>query len=243
MSVQPTDRGRTRVTRYDITPSPTCPTCPCANIATDSRLAGVQRVHVSNQKMRSFGPTPTKTTTPLVDRWGRLDAAINSNELRRPTITSEVGQGGERLDEATTDALALAFWLPRPPDNANSRGSSKAANRVKRDYWKELSRRLDARYHMPPVPAAPLPRARLTATYYYPNHRGWLDSDNAMRRLKPVADWLVGNGFLVNDTPAHLEWTVPTQVVDEDKSAPALCSVLLVLSPAPDPPSPRTGCH
>jgi hypothetical protein len=125
----------------------------------------------------------------------------------------------------------ITLWIPRPPDNANARGHSRQANRVKKAYWDELNRRLAARYHFPSPPAVPMQRARIVATYYYANHRHWLDSDNAMRRLKPVADWLVGNGYLAGDTPAHLEWTIPWQVIDEDGSVPDLCSVHITLTP------------
>jgi hypothetical protein len=125
----------------------------------------------------------------------------------------------------------LTFWIPRPPDNANARGSSRKANRVKKEYWDELNRRLAVRYHFPAPPAVPWARARIEATYYYANHRHWLDSDNAMRRLKPVADWLVTRGYLAGDTAKHLEWSVPWQVINEDDSVPPMCSVRITLRP------------
>lgn len=121
----------------------------------------------------------------------------------------------------------ITLWVPRPPDNANARGHSKALNREKKKFWDELTRRMHTRYHVPPAPDVPFARARIEATYLYPDYRYWLDSDNAMRRLKPLADWLVGNGYIAGDTPNKLEWTVPRQDVGK---TPELCSVRITLT-------------
>jgi hypothetical protein len=131
----------------------------------------------------------------------------------------------------------LTFWIPRPPDNANARGHSRVLNREKKKYWRELERRLHTNYFMPDPPPLPLARARIEATYHHINRNWMLDTDNAVRRLKPVVDFLVGWQFLVDDTPDHLEWTIPQQVIGV-QTVPLLCSVRVVLIQQP-PRHPR----
>lgn len=125
---------------------------------------------------------------------------------------------------------ALTLWLPKPPDNANARHAWRKATTLKKQYWDELSSRLRIGYHMPKAPARPIPKARLEATYYHAANR-FLDTDNAVRRLKPAIDWLVGNDYLVADDPAHLVWTIPEQIHDKPRTAPPLCTVRLRLIP------------
>lgn len=54
------------------------------------------------------------------------------------------------------------------------------------------------------------------------------DLDNLLARLKPTVDWLVYAGYVVDDTPKHLEWVgMPTQRVSR-KNTP---EVEIVLTP------------
>ena len=121
------------------------------------------------------------------------------------------------------------MWLPKPPDNANARHHWRKATTLKKRFWDELTARQRIGYHMPPVPAQPLERATITATYYHAARR-FLDTDNAIRRLKPAVDYLVTAGYLAGDDPAHLVWTIPEQVVDRT-TPPPLCTVRLTLTP------------
>lgn len=107
-------------------------------------------------------------------------------------------------------------------------------NRAKRAFWAELDQRAATRFHFPPPPALPLTRAVVTAEYFHPSRRHLLDTDNAIRRLKPAVDWLVRNAYLAGDRAEQLGWTIPTQVVlvpgASTPSLPDLCSVRLTLT-------------
>jgi hypothetical protein len=124
----------------------------------------------------------------------------------------------------------IELWFPKPPDNANARHAWRKALTLKQSYWRELDGRRHMGYHCPAPPAQPIPRARLEVRYYHPAKR-LLDVDNAIRRLKPALDWLVTNGYLAGDDPAHLEWTIPEQIIDRQKEAPPLCTVRVRLIP------------
>lgn len=44
-----------------------------------------------------------------------------------------------------------------------------------------------------------------------------MDDDNAMRRLKPLLDWLVGHGYLSGDSRKQIKWVgIPDQVIDRE---------------------------
>ena len=123
----------------------------------------------------------------------------------------------------------LVLWLPKPPDNANARLHWAAANRLKRRYQGELTTRRQAKL-IPPPPPEPLARVTIEIEWHYPNRRHRLDDDNAIRRLKPAADWLVRHGYLVNDTADCVTWTKPEHVIGA--STPPLSTVRLTLLPA-----------
>lgn len=133
------------------------------------------------------------------------------------------------LNRITAD---LVLWIPRPPDNANARGHWAKADRVRRTYQHELSKRLSARL-LPPPPDRPSERVRISAIWYYqPPESRSLDEDNAQRRLKPAIDWLVRYGYLPDDNAAHVTWGPMTQLLDRPPAdAPPLASVRLTLTP------------
>jgi hypothetical protein len=91
-------------------------------------------------------------------------------------------------------------------------------------HWSTLHRQderyrdvLDALARMgafPAPPPAPYSRVRIRVTIY-----PWaiMDADNAVARAKAAIDWIVRVGYVVDDTPAHLEWSgMPDQVVDRE---------------------------
>lgn len=124
----------------------------------------------------------------------------------------------------------IELWLPKPPDNANARHAWRKALSLKKHYWHQLDARLAIRYHFPPPPTHPIEKARIEVSFFHSAKR-FLDTENAMRRLKPAVDWLVGNGYLAGDDPAHLEWTIPVQIHDKPRTAPPLCTVRVRLIP------------
>ncbi len=99
----------------------------------------------------------------------------------------------------------MKIVLPLPPNIANSRMHWRVKNRERRAYMDLCS--VFADFDEPDLVRKV---TAITATIY---HTHTMDQDNAMARLKWPVDWMVRNGFLVDDDPDHLVWTgVPTQV-------------------------------
>lgn len=127
----------------------------------------------------------------------------------------------------------LVLWIPRPPDNANNRGHWSHATKEKRALHRELDTRLQARL-IPKPPASPFSSASLTSEWFATGRQQLLDPDNAIRRLKPVIDWLVQEGYLAGDTPKELGLTMPVQRrADPPADAPPLSSVRITITPVP----------
>jgi hypothetical protein len=125
----------------------------------------------------------------------------------------------------------IVLWIPRPPDNANSRAHYGAALVVKRRYLRELDTRLAAKL-LPAPPATPLSNATLQSHWFIEGRHRFLDQDNAIRRLKPVIDWLVAVDYLAGDTPAELQLVPPVQMRQHlPNDAPPLTSVRITLTP------------
>lgn len=128
---------------------------------------------------------------------------------------------------------ALELWIPRPPDNANNRGHWSHATKEKRALHVELDTRVQARL-IPNPPATPFASISLSSEWFTTGRQQTLDPDNAIRRLKPVIDWLVKRGYLAGDTPKEVSLTMPVQRrADPPKDAPPLSSVRLTLTPVP----------
>lgn len=123
----------------------------------------------------------------------------------------------------------LTLWLPAPPDNANDRDHWAAKNRKKKAYTRELDTRALTRVGIPPAPAKPLASVEILIEWHYPDGRWHLDPDNAIRRLKPAADWLVKNGYLAGDTSEHVRWLPVVSHVGVP--TPPLSTVRLTIRP------------
>lgn len=99
---------------------------------------------------------------------------------------------------------SLTLWFPKPPDNANARNKHWAAgHKAMTAYKRELYVRTVAKL-LPPPPATPWLRSEVEIAWHYPNRRHLLDEDNAIRRLKPVFDFLREGGYIAGDTSGHL---------------------------------------
>lgn len=124
----------------------------------------------------------------------------------------------------------IDLWIPRPPDNANNRAHWGTANREKRRYVEQLDERVA--YGLIPAPKEkPIGHARIDVTWFVSGRKRMLDTDNAIRRLKPFVDWLVSRGYIAGDTPLELVWGPVEQVKRmPPEDAPPLSSVLVRLS-------------
>lgn len=103
------------------------------------------------------------------------------------------------------------------------------ANRQKKAFWRELDKRCAACWGVPKPPAKPLERA-IAHAHWYAERAQWApDKENITRRLKPAIDWLVTNGYLVNDSHDRLSWADHNVTVGPPPHE--LCTVVLTLTP------------
>ena len=105
----------------------------------------------------------------------------------------------------------MKIRLPLPPNMANSRMHWRVKQKRRKEYELLCDVQPASHFPGPGVYTFPLPKARIRATLYVWSE---MDGDNLMARLKWPVDWLVKNGYLVDDSPRHLEWEMPKQVVD-----------------------------
>lgn len=105
----------------------------------------------------------------------------------------------------------LTLTLPMPPNIGNgSHGHWRTRHRQKTQYWAQLTALFMAR-QIPDPPATPILPAALWATFYVGAR---MDTDNLFRRAKWPIDWLVRNGYVVDDRDDRLVWQeLPKQVV------------------------------
>lgn len=109
----------------------------------------------------------------------------------------------------------MRLVLPLPPNAANSRRHWRVALKDKKAYWGVLDAMWVARMIPPPTRNLLDGPARISVTYYIWNP---MDDDNAMARLKPLIDWLVGAGYLPGDSRKVLKWAgIPEQVIDRKR--------------------------
>ena len=126
-------------------------------------------------------------------------------------------------------AMTLTFHLPKPPDNANGRKHWAVALKEKKRLWQELDARRYARmFPLPPLVAPEM--VELAITWRAPRSQHWPDPDNAIRRMKPVVDWLVSHGYLAGDTAEHVRWVQPKYEKHDAKHAAS--PVMLTLTAA-----------
>jgi len=126
--------------------------------------------------------------------------------------------------------MTLTLFIPRPPDIANGRKHWAAVARDKRALWNQLTVRAQTRHGFPTKPATPIAHASIGVTWHYllPQHKP--DPDNVIRRMKPVLDWLVMNGWLAGDSSEHVTLSTPV-FVKGTAGMPKLTSVELTLTP------------
>lgn len=116
----------------------------------------------------------------------------------------------------------LVFRFPMPENIANRRGHWSANYRA----GKALAATCDMLQFgavLPPPPPTPWAKATVTArlTLYNP-----MDDDNAVARCKPLLDWLVTRGYLVDDRRKCLRWgAMPEQRISR-KNEPEIEIVL-----------------
>lgn len=129
--------------------------------------------------------------------------------------------------------VPLVLWAPLPPDNANGRGHWSAFHRARKAYVTQLGVRRMAG-HIPRPPAECPARARIDVLRLLSGRDRVCDTDNLVRRCKPLVDWLVRGGYLAGDDPAHLAWGAVEQTTDapdDDRPRPPLASVRITLTP------------
>jgi hypothetical protein len=108
---------------------------------------------------------------------------------------------------------ALTLTLPMPPNMANARMHWRVKQNAKTEYWA----RLNLLHAAGVIARAPYPTPERAEIHVRMHVGGQMDHDNAMARLKWLLDWLVGNRYLRDDSPRHLEWAgFPEQVVKKD---------------------------
>ena len=98
----------------------------------------------------------------------------------------------------------MRLVLPLPPNLANKAfGHWAKKHRARRAYGLRCWAWYGDAGHEPKRPQQPFKRARIAAKLYT-----WapMDADNLEARLKWTQDWLVEAGFIVDDSPAVLEW-------------------------------------
>lgn len=97
--------------------------------------------------------------------------------------------------------MKCAFTIPEPTPSVNRlHGYHWSRKRRERQKWGWLVKQ--ARLAAGIYPTAPSSRVRLTIRRYGPR---MLDHSNFVAGLKWLEDALVAEGFLVDDSPAHLE--------------------------------------
>lgn len=118
----------------------------------------------------------------------------------------------------------ITLTVPMPVNIANGRMHHMVKHRTKVAYWRELdllaqldrSRILDRTNtpcRVPEPPASPLSPVRIDSVLYL---GATMDDDNALARLKWVADWLKTRKYIRDDKRPHCRFTVPEQIVKRD---------------------------
>ncbi len=103
----------------------------------------------------------------------------------------------------------MKFVLPLPVNLGNARIHWRKKNRMKKDYW--LACTVGMRLKWPPR-GEPWKKATISAHFYVWN---LMDDDNAMARVKWSVDWLVLQGYIVDDSRKVLTWSgLPDQTID-----------------------------
>ncbi len=103
----------------------------------------------------------------------------------------------------------MIFVLPLPPNIGNLRAHWRVKNRQKHEYWLLCDIAMRLKW---PVRGQPWTKATISAHFYVWN---LMDDDNAMSRVKFPVDWLVRQGYIVDDSRKVLTWSgLPDQTID-----------------------------
>lgn len=104
----------------------------------------------------------------------------------------------------------MKLVLPLPPNAANSRRHWRVVLKEKKAYWNACTL-LAMQRGFPKPPPEPMQQVIVRPTLYV-----WstMDYDNAVARLKPLLDWIVGHGYIADDSPKHCKLEMPEQFVD-----------------------------
>lgn len=107
----------------------------------------------------------------------------------------------------------IRLTLPLPPNMANGRAHWRVKDRQRKEYRRAaFVWRIEGG---PQPPEQPMAKARIRATLYL---HSLMDFDNLMARLKWTVDFLVQDGWIVDDSPKHLEWDgFPAQEIDRKR--------------------------
>lgn len=159
------------------------------------------------------------------DRWLAAERAnARGTPVERDLTADRPAKAPEPPPVASGGADApLTLRLPLPLNRANQRGFSIAR-------YREDCRLFDACDRTPNVPPPAVPFARVALAWHVEHGAtAPCDWDNLHARLKPLQDWLVRRGYLVDDSPAVIP-TCPT-ITQRAKVRPPLRRVLVTITP------------
>lgn len=109
------------------------------------------------------------------------------------------------------DPVVLVFTFPMPDNIANARQHWAMKHRRKNTLWGLCDVLVKGKILPMPPKDAPWTKATISSRMVVGNS---MDHDNAIARHKPLLDWLVTRGYLLNDTRKCLDWTgFPAQKV------------------------------
>lgn len=100
--------------------------------------------------------------------------------------------------------MTLTLKLPLPPNIANKRMHWRVKYNKQQEYYAACDHRQRVGL-IPPPPERPFSRARIHVVLELAR---MMDTGNAMHRAeKWPCDWLKTRGYIVDDSPTHLEWS------------------------------------
>lgn len=112
-------------------------------------------------------------------------------------------------------AETLVFELPLPPNIANARMHWAVKNKKRQRYFEDCDVALYEKMGRLYFGIRGWQKAQVTVTLRLSRT---MDTDNLMARCKWPMDYLVDRGYILDDSPAHLEWSgLPTQLIDRKR--------------------------
>lgn len=105
----------------------------------------------------------------------------------------------------------MTIIMPMPMNLGNgSHGHWSSLYGKKKRYWSDLDMRQLTK-QIPLAPHSAFNFVRVSSVMYLGAR---MDYDGAMRRHKWPMDWLTTRGYIVDDSPKHVEWTgFPQQII------------------------------